>query len=112
MSHGHESFMPELGGLIKRSLARVNESHVHELVRVLEAALLAIHPNERRHGRVSLDIFTSKSVETMNAFLHSVREFVLGIHAQPPRDFSTHTARLLGKPPIDWQIRIGQWVQN
>jgi len=55
----------------------MNESHVHELARVLEAALLVIHPNERRSGRESLDIFTSKSVETMNAFLQSSREFVL-----------------------------------
>ncbi len=70
--------MSELGGLIERGIARMNESHVHELGRVLEAALLVIHPNERRSGRESLDIFTSKSVETINAFLQSTREFVLG----------------------------------
>lgn len=70
--------MPELGGLIERGLARMNESHVHELARVLEVALLVIRPNERRSGRESLDIFTSKSVETMNAFLESARKFVLG----------------------------------
>jgi len=69
--------MHELGGLIERGIARMNESHVHELGCVLEAALSVIHPNERRSGRESLDIFTSKSVETMNAFLQSAREFVL-----------------------------------
>ncbi len=69
--------MSELGGLIERGLARVNESHVHELGRVLEAALLVIHPNELRSGRESLDLFTSKSVETMNSFLLSTRDFVL-----------------------------------
>jgi hypothetical protein len=69
--------MTELGGLIKRGLARMNESHVHELTRVLEAALSVIHPNERRSGRESLEMFTSKSVETMNAFLQSAQEFVL-----------------------------------
>lgn len=69
--------MSELDGLIKRGLARMNESHVHELGRVLEDALLVIHPNERRSGGESLRIFTSKSVETMNAFLQSTREFVL-----------------------------------
>ncbi len=69
--------MPELGGLIERGLARINESHVHELGRVLEAALSVIHPNERRSGRESLDFFMSKSVETMNSFLQSAREFVL-----------------------------------
>ena len=77
MFHGQNSFMAELGGLIERGLARMNESQVHELGRVLEAALSVIHPNERRSGRESLDIFTSKSVETMNAFLQSAREFVL-----------------------------------
>ena len=70
-------FMFELGGLIERGLARMNESHVHELGRVLEAALSVIQPNERRSGRASLDIYTSKSVETMNAFLQSTRDFVL-----------------------------------
>lgn len=69
--------MPELGGPIERGLARMNESRLHELARILEAALLVIHPNERRSGRESLDVFTSKSAETMNAFLQSAREFVL-----------------------------------
>ena len=69
--------MPELGGLIERGLARMNESHLHDLGHVLEAALSVIRPNERRSGRESLDLFTSKSVETMNAFLQSAREFVL-----------------------------------
>ena len=69
--------MPELGGLVERGLARMNESHLHDLGRVLEAALSIIRPNERRSGRESLDLFTSKSVETMNTFLQSAREFVL-----------------------------------
>ena len=69
--------MSELNGLIARGLARMTESHVHELGRVLEAALSAIHPNERSSGRKSLDIFILKSVETMDAFLQSTREFVL-----------------------------------
>ncbi len=69
--------MPELGGLIERGLARLSESHLHELGQVLDAALSVIRPNERRSGRESLDLFTSKSVETMNAFLQSAREFVL-----------------------------------
>lgn len=70
--------MPELAGLIERGLDRINESHVIELARVLEAALSLIHPNKRRSGRESLETFTSKSVETMNAFLQFAREFVLG----------------------------------
>jgi len=69
--------MSELHGLIRRGLARMNESHVNELSRVLDAALLVIHPNERRSGGESLDLFTSKSVEAMNAFLQSAKEFVL-----------------------------------
>ena len=69
--------MSELGGLIERGLMRMSDSHVHELCRVLEAALLVINPNERRSGRESLDNFTSKSIETMNAFLQSAQEFVL-----------------------------------
>ncbi|MFT3718782.1 hypothetical protein [Pseudorhodoferax sp.] len=69
--------MSELGGLIKRGLNRMNELHVHELGRVLEAALSVIHPNKRGSGRESLRIFTSKSVETMNEFLQSTRDFVL-----------------------------------
>ena len=77
LSHGRESFMSELGGLIERGLARINELHVHELGRVLEAAISVIHPNDRRSGRESLDIFTSKSVEATNAFLQSARELVL-----------------------------------
>jgi hypothetical protein len=74
MSH---VFMSELGGLIERGLARMNESHWHDLARVLEAALLVIQPNERRSGSESLDIFTIKSVETRNAFLQSAQKFVL-----------------------------------
>jgi hypothetical protein len=69
--------MSKLDGLIQRGLARINESHDHDLGRVLQAALLVIHPNNHRSGRESLDIFTSKSFETMNAFLQSVSAFVL-----------------------------------
>lgn len=69
--------MSELIGLIARGLARINQSHVHDLGRVLEAALSVIHPNEHRSGRRSLDIFILKSLETMDAFLQSTREFVL-----------------------------------
>lgn len=77
MSHGQKSFTSELGGLIERGLARMNESHVHELGGVLEAALSVIHPSERLSGGQSLNIFTSKSFETMSAFLQSARGFVL-----------------------------------
>jgi len=69
--------MPELVGLIERGLARMYESHVHELGRVLEAALSVIRPNEPSSGRESLETFTSKSIETMNVFLQSVQEFIL-----------------------------------
>lgn len=77
MSQAQKSSIPELGGLIERGLARMYESHVYELGRVQEAALSVIHPNDRRSGFDSLDIFTLKSVETVNAFLQSMREFVL-----------------------------------
>jgi hypothetical protein len=77
MSLRQDSITPELGGLIQRGLARMNESHLHDLGHVLEAALSVIRPNERRSGRESLDLFSSKLVETMNAFLQSAREFVL-----------------------------------
>ena len=69
--------MSELSGLIERGLARMNESHVDELSRVLEAALLIIHPNNPRIGQESLDLFKSNSVKTMNSFLQTAMEFVL-----------------------------------
>jgi len=69
--------MSELNGLIERGLSRMNESHLHDLGRVLEAALSVIHPNELSSGRKSLDIFTLKSIETMDAFLQSAKVFVL-----------------------------------
>lgn len=69
--------MSNLNGLIERGLARMYESHLHVLGRVLEAALLVIHPNNIRSGRESLDIFTSKSFEALNAYLLSTSDFVL-----------------------------------
>lgn len=69
--------MSELNGLIERGLARINESHLHDLGRVLKAALLVIHPNNLRTGRESLDIFTSKSFEALSAYLLTTSDFVL-----------------------------------
>lgn len=69
--------MSELNGLIERGLARINESHLHDLGHVLQAALLVIHPNNLRTGRESLDIFTSKSFEALSAYLLTTSDFVL-----------------------------------
>lgn len=69
--------MSDLNGLIARGLARINEAHISNLGCVLEAALLVIQPNERRSGHESLDIFTSKSFEALDAYLLSTQSFVL-----------------------------------
>jgi hypothetical protein len=92
--------MPELGDLIECGLARMNDSHVHDLGRILEAAISIIHPNERRSGSESLDLFTSKSVEAMNEFLQSTREFVFSTVKR------THT--VLTPLKVDQLVRLVQ----
>jgi hypothetical protein len=77
MSHEAAALTPEFAALIRRGIARMHDSHVHDLSRVLNDSLSLIHPNQRRTGLESLETFTAKTVEALNKHLSSVQEFVL-----------------------------------
>lgn len=77
MSHELAPLTPEFAALVRRGLARMHDSHVHDLARVLNESLSLIHPNQRRTGAESLETFKTKTVEALNQHLNGVQKFIV-----------------------------------